>query len=49
MDGNIASLKVLQKIGFRQAGRLRRSACLDGQQIDKIYFDLLPSDWAARV
>jgi [ribosomal protein S5]-alanine N-acetyltransferase len=46
MAQNEPSLRVLRKIGFREAGRLRHSATLDGQQTDRIYFDLLASEWA---
>jgi RimJ/RimL family protein N-acetyltransferase len=40
MEDNIASRRVLEKSGFREAGRIRRAACSDGQQVDRIYFDL---------
>ena len=44
MEENIASRKVLQKASFREAGRLRRTASLDGRQIDRLYFDLIGSE-----
>lgn len=44
MTPNAASLRVLRKAGFREAGRLRHTACLDGEQTDRLYFDLLPTD-----
>ena len=47
MDGNEASRRVLEKAGFKPAGRIRRSAAFGGQQLDRIYFDLLPSDQTA--
>lgn len=45
MQQNAASLRVLRKTGFREAGRLRHSACLDGHPTDRILFDLLASEW----
>jgi RimJ/RimL family protein N-acetyltransferase len=47
MEDNLASAKVLQKAGFREAGRLRRAASSNGRQLDRIYFDLLASECAA--
>jgi RimJ/RimL family protein N-acetyltransferase len=44
MADNLASARVLQKAGFREAGRLRRAACSNGRQVDRIYFDLLPDE-----
>jgi len=47
MDGNEASRRVLQKAGFRPAGRIRDASAFGGQQVDRIYFDLVPSDQSA--
>ena len=44
MQSNAASIRVLEKSGFQSAGRLRRSANLSGQQIDRLYFDLTRLD-----
>lgn len=44
MDDNIASRRVLEKAGFRLAGRLRAAGSHDNQQVDRIYFDKLRSD-----
>jgi RimJ/RimL family protein N-acetyltransferase len=44
MEDNGPSIKVLQKAGFREAGRLRRAANSNGQPVDRIYFDLLASE-----
>jgi RimJ/RimL family protein N-acetyltransferase len=41
MEDNVASTRVLQKVGFREAGRLRQAACSDGRRVDRVYFDLL--------
>lgn len=46
MEPNEASIRVLKKTGFREAGRLRQSACLDQTQTDRIYFDLVATEWA---
>ena len=47
MEDNLASAKVLQKAGFREAGRLRRAACSNGHRVDRVYFDLLASECPA--
>lgn len=41
MEGNIASRRVLEKAGFREVGRLRKAANHNGQQVDRVYFDLV--------
>jgi ribosomal-protein-serine acetyltransferase len=40
MEPNAASIALLAKVGFREAGRIRRSAFLNGHQVDRIYFDI---------
>ncbi len=45
---NQASIRVLQKNGFRQAGRLRHAHRLHGEPLDRLYFDLLASEWVDR-
>ena len=47
MEDNLASARVLQKAGFREAGRIRRAACSNGRRVDRIYFDLLASECPA--
>jgi RimJ/RimL family protein N-acetyltransferase len=44
MEDNAASQRVLQKAGFREAGRIRCAACSGGRQVDRIYFDLVPRE-----
>jgi len=44
IESNAASIRVLEKAGFRAAGRLRQSANLAGQQVDRLYFDIIRSD-----
>lgn len=44
MENNVASQRVLAKAGFKTVGRLRQSATFQEQPIDRIFFDLLPSD-----
>ena len=46
MEPNHASARVLQKVGFKPAGRLRRGLVLDGHHVDRLLFDLLPEDLA---
>jgi RimJ/RimL family protein N-acetyltransferase len=48
MEENAASRRVLAKAGFREAGRLRQSASLEGRQTDRIYFDLIADDFTPR-
>ena len=44
MEDNVASQKVLRHVGFREAGRIRQSACSGDRQVDRIYFDLVPGE-----
>ena len=44
MEDNAASARVLQKVGFRQVGRIRRAVSSNGRQVDRIYFDLIASE-----
>lgn len=44
MANNIASGRVLAKAGFRCVGRVRNASLSDGQQVDRIYYDLIPTD-----
>jgi RimJ/RimL family protein N-acetyltransferase len=41
---NAASVRVLEKVGFRASGRLRRVERIGDEQIDRLYFDLLPAE-----
>lgn len=41
MEGNVPSAKLLQRVGFREVGRIRKAASSNGQQVDRIYFDLV--------
>ena len=44
MEDNSASAKVLQKAGFREAGRIRQAVCSNGRQVDRIYFDMVATE-----
>ena len=44
MNGNIASEKVLNKIGFKKAGCIRLAANSSGKQVDRMYYDLTYQD-----
>lgn len=44
MEPNGASIRVLRKSGFHDAGRIRLSAQLDGQAIDRLYFDITAAE-----
>ena len=41
MEDNVASAKLLHKVGFREVGRIRQAASSNRQQVDRIYFDLI--------
>jgi RimJ/RimL family protein N-acetyltransferase len=41
---NAASVRVLEKVGFRPAGRLRQVERVDEEPLDRLYFDLLPGE-----
>lgn len=49
------SLRLVQRLGFRPVGRLRRCHCIDGRLYDRLHFDLLAEEhveldagWPAR-
>ena len=42
--GNVASVKLLEAIGFRSVGVMREAFRVDGNFVDRIVFDLLESD-----
>ena len=44
MEGNVASRRVLEKAGFREAGRIRQASSFRGKQVDRIYFDVIPTN-----
>lgn len=44
VETNAASVKLLNKCGFRVVGRIRKSACFGSQQLDRIYFDIVAHD-----
>jgi RimJ/RimL family protein N-acetyltransferase len=44
VDGNVASSRVLERNGFRIAGRQRRCHLVDGVARDRILYDRLASD-----
>ena len=46
---NEASARVLEKVGFRREGRLRRHREKDGALVDVLYYGLLREDVAAEL
>jgi RimJ/RimL family protein N-acetyltransferase len=48
MEDNDRSRRVLEKTGFREAGRLRLATRHGDRQIDRVYFDLTRRDRAAE-
>lgn len=40
-DGNAASIRILERCGFRLVGRLREAHTIDGAPCDRILFELL--------
>ena len=43
VEGN-PSVRIITRIGFRPAGRLRQCHCIDGRPHDRLLFDLLASE-----
>lgn len=44
VECNEASLRVIRRLGFRPAGRLRQCHLIDGRVYDRLLFDLLASE-----
>lgn len=44
VDGNVASMKVLARNGFRLVGRQRRCHLMDGGRHDRLLYDLLAEE-----
>ncbi|WP_225335893.1 GNAT family N-acetyltransferase [Halomicrobium urmianum] len=44
-DGNDASMRVLEKVGFQREGRLRRHYKVEGERVDAVLFGLLADEW----
>ncbi|MHC4471803.1 MAG: GNAT family N-acetyltransferase [Planctomycetota bacterium] len=41
IEDNIPSRRMLEKNGFREAGRVRKAVNFGGRQVDRVYFDLV--------
>jgi RimJ/RimL family protein N-acetyltransferase len=44
MEDNIASIRVMEKAGFRHAGRIRSAAVSGDKVVDRVYFDVIASE-----
>jgi len=44
-DENIASIRVLQKLGFTQEGILREHYIINGTPVNELLFGLLKHEW----
>ncbi|WP_226022417.1 GNAT family N-acetyltransferase [Halomicrobium salinisoli] len=44
-DGNDASMRVLEKVGFQREGRLREHYKVEGERVDAVLFGLLAEEW----
>lgn len=44
-ESNIASMRVLEKVGFRKAGVLRKACFKNGRFVDAHYFELLKEEF----
>ncbi|MDS0478488.1 GNAT family protein [Natrinema sp. 1APR25-10V2] len=44
-EDNVASMRVLEKLGFREAGRLREHYYVDGRYVDAILYEALCSEF----
>lgn len=45
VEGNVRSIRLLEQLGFKQCGRLRRCHLIDGTYLDRIMYDLLPEEF----
>lgn len=45
--GNEASRRLMERVGFRQVGRLRRASVLNGRHVDRWVLDLIAEDLEA--
>ena len=43
-ETNVASQRILKRLGFRLIGRQRQCHCVDGRLFDRLLYDLLPSE-----
>lgn len=48
LEGNTASIKMLERFGFNEEGRLRWHTKRGGTWMDKIWYGLLREEWEAR-
>ncbi len=44
-EHNTASIRALEKQGYRRGGVFRKSALVKGRWVDSIYFDILREEW----
>ncbi|MFN8635565.1 MAG: GNAT family protein [Chloroflexota bacterium] len=44
---NVASLRVLEKVGMQREGLLRKEVLRRGERVDRVYYGLLREEWAA--
>lgn len=45
VESNVASVRILERIGFRRLGELRECHLLDGRLVDRLLFDVLASEF----
>jgi RimJ/RimL family protein N-acetyltransferase len=48
VEGNHASERILENIGFRRIGRQRQCHRIEGRRCDRLLFDMVPSELAGR-
>lgn len=48
VDGNVGSVNVLERNGFRRVGRQRRCHLMDGRRHDRLLYDLLAEEHGER-
>jgi RimJ/RimL family protein N-acetyltransferase len=44
-DGNLASMRCFEKLGFRHEGRFREARSVNGGWIDLHYYAVLEQEW----
>lgn len=48
-SNNIASIKLLEKIGLKIEGRLREHYWIDGSKYDQCVYSILKSQWKSKI
>jgi RimJ/RimL family protein N-acetyltransferase len=44
---NVASVRVLEKLGMQREGHLRSQLLVNGERVDRVYYGILRAEWEA--